>query len=216
MDFRFKVKNPFWSYWRRSRAWGWYVDRFGLQPTPTPLPFPYQMQGLSGVYVRSLEEVLDMFPQQYDEDEEQQQQAGVHTALMEARWHGFPKDIPRDVVLKWKAEVEAELADRKKKVAAYAQATAASAQSHGRFRNISQGSVIKLQFFHRIAEIFIIFIINRVHSSKNHWFHLFKSGNCQRRILYLGDGIPYFDFHPWQHIPIPLQWVNDISYLSFD
>jgi hypothetical protein len=46
MDFRSKVKNPFWSYWRRSRAWGRYVDRFGLQPPQTPLPFPYQYEGI--------------------------------------------------------------------------------------------------------------------------------------------------------------------------
>jgi hypothetical protein len=40
MNFRSQLKNPFWSYWRRSRAWGRYVDRFGLQPTATSLPFP--------------------------------------------------------------------------------------------------------------------------------------------------------------------------------
>lgn len=124
MDFRSKVKNPFWSYWRRSRAWGKYVDRFGLQPVTTPLPFPYGMQGIPGNYVGSLEDVLGRFPQLYDEDEEQQQQHGVHTALMEAQAHGFPKDIPREVVLKWKAEVEAELADRKRRASQYAQSAA--------------------------------------------------------------------------------------------
>lgn len=129
MDFQFKLKNPFWSYWRRSRAWGRYVDRFGLQPTATPLPFPYQMRGIPGIYVRSLEEVLSMFPERYDPDEEQQQQTGVHTTVMEAQGHGFPKEIPREVALKWKAEVEATLAARKKQVSQYTQSTAPATNS---------------------------------------------------------------------------------------
>ena len=125
LNSRMGVKNVFWSYWRRGRAWGRYVDRFGLQPNAGVPRFPYQ-EGVPELYVRSLEEALGMFPQRYDADEDhQQQRAGVFTAVMEAQAHGFPKDIPREVVLQWKAEVEAELADRRKKVSDYSQSTSA-------------------------------------------------------------------------------------------
>ncbi|HKW30850.1 MAG TPA: hypothetical protein VJT54_16070, partial [Verrucomicrobiae bacterium] len=44
MDFTFKVKNEFWSKWRRSQAWGQYVEQFGLKPVAIELPFPYQQE----------------------------------------------------------------------------------------------------------------------------------------------------------------------------
>ena len=77
---------------------------------------------------------LEMFPQYHEADEAQQQQRGVHTPLMEAQAHGFPKGIPRDVVLKWKTEVEAELAERKKQVSEYAQSSEAPCGSIPRRR----------------------------------------------------------------------------------
>jgi hypothetical protein len=125
MSFGSKVKNSFWSHWRQSQAWGQYVDRFGLEPTATPLPFPYEEQGISGLYVGSLAKVLEMFPERFDPEEAQQ--PGHYSFLRAAQAHGFPKDIPGEVVVQWKAEVEAELAARKKRADEFARATAARA-----------------------------------------------------------------------------------------
>ncbi len=77
------------------------------------------------MYVRSLEDVSQMFPQWHSAEEmgleTQWQQQGVHTWLMEAEGHGFPKEMPHDLALKWKSETEAELAQRKQKVEEFAQ-----------------------------------------------------------------------------------------------
>jgi len=124
MDFTFKVKNEFWSKWRRSEAWGKYVNRFGLKPVAVELPFPYQQEGgIPAVYLGSLNDVLEMFPQWHSADEmaleDKWQQQGVHTWLMEAEGHGFPKEMPHDLAMKWKTEAESELWQRLTKIAEF-------------------------------------------------------------------------------------------------
>jgi hypothetical protein len=126
------VKNPFWSQWRCSQAWGKYVDRFGLKPVEVDLPFPYQQRGgIPAAYVGSQEEALKMFPQWHSvEDaasEDEWQRRGVHTGLVEAELHGFPKDMPHDLALQWRVETEKELARRRKQVAEYAPANVSEA-----------------------------------------------------------------------------------------
>lgn len=113
MDFRFKVKNEFWSKWRRSEAWGKYVNRFGLKPVTEELPFPYQQDGgIAAMYVRSLQDVAEMFPGWHSAEEmaleDEWKKQGVHTWLTEAELHGFPKEMPHDVAMKWKMDVQTE------------------------------------------------------------------------------------------------------------
>jgi len=129
MNFSFHVKNQFWTKWGRSQAWGKYVDRFGLKPTRVDLPFPYDTRGdVSGIYAGSLQEVVKMFPQWHSAEEmaleDKWRQQGVHTWLMEAESHGFPKEMPHALALKWRDELEAELVQRNKKVEEYSQANA--------------------------------------------------------------------------------------------
>jgi Ca2+-binding EF-hand superfamily protein len=120
MDFGFKVKNEFWSKWRRSQAWGKYADRFGLKAVEVQLPFPYEQRGICEVYLNSLDESLKMFPQWHSAEEmaleDPWRQQGTHTWLMEAEFHGFPKEMPHDLAMKWKTEVEAERDKRLAKV----------------------------------------------------------------------------------------------------
>ncbi len=135
IDFDFNVKNQFWTKWRRSQAWGEYVDRFGLKPSKVPLPFPYHgPDGILESYVQSLEDVVKLFPQ-WDSVEEavaetasedQSRRQGVHTLLMEAEYHGFPKQMPPELTMKWKTEISNELAQRQKRIAEYSQAQANS------------------------------------------------------------------------------------------
>lgn len=113
MDFGFKVKNQFWSKWRRSEALGKYVNRFGLKPVTEELPFPYQQEGgIPEMYLRSLADVSAMFPQWHSTNEmaleNEDRRQGVHTWLMEAEYHGFPKEMPLEDAWKWKTEVQAE------------------------------------------------------------------------------------------------------------
>ena len=113
MDFNFKVKNEFWSKWRRSQAWGNYANRFGLKPVMEELPFPYQQEGgIPAMYVQSLADVSGMFPQWHSAEEvaleDKWQKQGVDTWLIEAERHGFPKEMPHDLAMKWKTEVQIE------------------------------------------------------------------------------------------------------------
>jgi len=129
ISFKENVQNQFWSKWRRSQAWGKYVNRFGLKSVEVDLPFPYQQRGgLPAAYVDSLEEALKMFPQ-WDSTNEMElenkwQQEGVHTWLVEAELHGFPNDIPHELAMQWKQEAEAELVRRKKEVAGFSPSSA--------------------------------------------------------------------------------------------
>jgi hypothetical protein len=112
MDFGFTVKNQFWSKCRRSQAWGKYVERFGLKDQEG-LPFPYHGQGgIAKAYLRSVEDVLEMFPQWHSAEEAahdtEDRRRGVHTVLKEAEFHGFPKEMPYEAVMKWRTELEAE------------------------------------------------------------------------------------------------------------
>ncbi len=135
VDFGFNVKNQFWTKYRRSQAWGKYVDRFGLKPGSVELPFPFQARGgIPEAAVRSLDDVVELFPQ-WDsvaealEDaakEDQSRRQGVHTVLMEAEYHGFPKQMPPELTMKWKTELTNELVQRKKRAAEYAQAQASN------------------------------------------------------------------------------------------
>jgi Ca2+-binding EF-hand superfamily protein len=113
MEFNSMVKNEFWSKWRRSRAWGDYVKRFGLKPVTVDLPFPYAQEGgIPDGYLRAMEDVSKMFPQWDSTNEmaleDQWQREGVHTSLTEAEYHGFPKAMPHQLIWDWKNEVEAE------------------------------------------------------------------------------------------------------------
>lgn len=124
MDFTFKVKNEFRSKWRRSEAWGKYVNRFGLKPVAVELPFPYQQEGgIPTAYLRSLDDVLEMFPQWHSAEEmaleDKWQRQGVHTWLMEAEFYGFPKEMPHDLAMNWKTELQAEHWKRLSKVASF-------------------------------------------------------------------------------------------------
>jgi hypothetical protein len=103
MDFRFLVKNQFWSKWRRNQAWRDYVERFGLQPGHVALPFPYHGNDtVSSSFVRSLEEVIELFPQWHSSEEvaleDKWRREGTHTELMEAEYHGFPKEMPHEAL----------------------------------------------------------------------------------------------------------------------
>ena len=124
MDFTFEVKNEFWSKWRRSEAWGKYVNRFGLKPVAVELPFPYQQEGgIPEVYLRSLEDVLKMFPEWHSAEEmtleDGWQRQGVYTSLMEAENHGFPKTMPHDLAWNWKIELTREYWKRLTKVTGF-------------------------------------------------------------------------------------------------
>jgi Ca2+-binding EF-hand superfamily protein len=101
MDFTFKVKNEFWSKWRRSQAWERYVNRFGLKPVTEELPFPYQLEGgISAAYLRSLEDVLRMWD------------------VSNREWaYNFPKDLPPEAERAWKTQIDTEHWKRLTKVA---------------------------------------------------------------------------------------------------
>ncbi len=121
IDFGHEVKNQFWTKWRRSQAWAEYVERFGLQPATVELPFPYDRKNISATYVQSLSDVISLFPQWNDLEqvklEAQWRKEGVHTWLVEAEAHGFPRDVPYELAFGWRQELERELARRKKLVA---------------------------------------------------------------------------------------------------
>lgn len=147
IDFGFRVKNQFWTKWRRSQAWGKYVDRFGLRPNKVDLPFPYDSRGgVSAIYAGSLQEVVEMFPQWRSTEEmareDKWRKQGVHTWLKEAESHGFPKEMPHDLALKWRKELETELAQRKGKVADYSMANADNTNAiPGRVLGRSTGAI---------------------------------------------------------------------------
>ena len=131
MDFRFNVKNEFWSAWRRSQACGGYVNRFGLKPVETELSFPYNLEGgMAGLYTKSLRDVLEMFPHwssTADMAKEARQPAqGGYSELREAERRGFPKDMPPELAWQWLQEVKAELARRQKRVSEFLQTTGAA------------------------------------------------------------------------------------------
>jgi hypothetical protein len=92
-------KSEFWTKWRKSEAWGKYVDNFGLQ-TPSGLSFPYdQPDGVVEAYLLSLAEVLQMW------------KIGNH------EWaYNFPKDLPPDAEKEWKEQMDAEYWKRLTKV----------------------------------------------------------------------------------------------------
>ena len=104
------VKNQFLSKWRRSNAWGKYAERFGLGPVKAPLHFPGYPEGIPGVYVGSLAEVVNMVPE--------------GTGSAEAQRRGFPRDVPAERIAEWKAQLVAELAERKRRVGARASSLA--------------------------------------------------------------------------------------------
>jgi Ca2+-binding EF-hand superfamily protein len=136
MDFGFKVKNEFWSKWRRSQALAGYVNRFGLKPVTEELPFPYQQQGgIPAMYTQSIRDVLEMFPQWHSTEEmeleDKWQQEGVHTDLMEAEYHGFPNEMPHELAMKWKTETEAEGERRNKMVEEFSRSTASVTNQPG-------------------------------------------------------------------------------------
>jgi hypothetical protein len=101
---RSNVKNQFLSKWRRSNAWGKYVEQFGLGPPQGPLPLTDYRSGVAEIYLRSLAEVIQMFPGE----------GGF--GLPQSR--GFPADMPLEYVAQWKAQLMAELAERKRRVEA--------------------------------------------------------------------------------------------------
>lgn len=128
INFNSEVRSQFWSKWRRSQAWGKYVNRFGLGPISVQLSFPYQQHGgVPAAYVESLDEALKMFPEWHSveemELEDQWKRQGTHTWLMEAEYHGFPKEMPHELAMKWKLETVAELAVRRKKVEEFARSS---------------------------------------------------------------------------------------------
>lgn len=127
IEFGSDVKNQFWTMWRRSQAWGKYVERFGLKPVKAELPFPYNMKaGISEIYVGSLDELVKMFPQWHSLEEvaleDKWRQEGTHTWLVEAVRHGFPTEIPNALAWEWKQEVLAEVIQRQKRADEYSQA----------------------------------------------------------------------------------------------
>ena len=103
IDFGFAVKNQFWTKWRRSQAWGDYVQRFGLKPVGVELPFPYGQRGLPSTYLRSLEDVIGLCPEHFEWSELE-----PHGPMREAQFHGFPKEISNSIASKWKSELQAE------------------------------------------------------------------------------------------------------------
>jgi Ca2+-binding EF-hand superfamily protein len=107
LDYRPAVKNLFWSKWRRSRAWGNYIERFGFE-NPTIKNGLYDRTEIPRLYVSSLESVLRAFPQQLEGN-----------SIAWAQKDGFPKDVPPDRIAEWKAQVAAELAERTTKAQAY-------------------------------------------------------------------------------------------------
>ena len=87
--------------------------------------------------------------------------------------------------------------------------TETKAQSYGRFRHESQGSIVQLEFFERRTKIFIIFGINRIKTCKHHWLYFFKTGNCLiTRTGNVGNGIPHFYFLRC------LDTRNDVTYIT--
>lgn len=121
IDFNHDVQNEFWSKWRRSQAWKDYLERFGTRPLTVKLPFPSNNREVFQSCIRSLEEVVEMFPQWHSKAEmdldDQWRKEGVHTWLMEAEGHGFPKDTPHELAFRWRTELEKELAQMKQKAA---------------------------------------------------------------------------------------------------
>lgn len=136
IEFSQNVKTPFWSKWRRSQAWGNYVNRFGLKPVDVKLPFPYQQRGgIPAAYVETLKDALKAFPQWHSTEEvaleDPYRQQGVHTWLLEAELHGFPKEMPHELSWQWKQEVTAELARREKKVEEFLKSATATGNRPG-------------------------------------------------------------------------------------
>jgi hypothetical protein len=104
LDYGSVAKNLFLSKWRRSNAWGKYVDRFGLEPEKFTVQIFNYPRGIPEVYVESLASLIRMFPGESD---------GLGTEK-----RGFPKDMPDERIAEWKAQLKDELAERKRKVAA--------------------------------------------------------------------------------------------------
>lgn len=112
--FGFDLKNAFWSKWRRNQAWKDYVERFGMQPGQGALPSVRRgSEAIPSAFHQSLEEVIALFPQWHSSEEmaleDQWRREGTHTALMSAEYHGFPKEMPHDLAMNWRKELEGEL-----------------------------------------------------------------------------------------------------------
>ena len=126
IDFDHDVQNKFWTKWRRSQAWKNYIERFGARPLTVKLPFPYDGQDVFQSCIRSLADVVEMFPQWHSKEEmdleDQWRKEGVHTWLKEAEGHGFPKDMPHELAFRWRKDLESELAQMKQTAAKVAAA----------------------------------------------------------------------------------------------
>jgi len=93
-------KSVFWTKWRKSEAWGKYVDNFGFQ-TPSGLSFPHnQPDEIVSAYLDSLGKVINIWTM-YPPDRESD---------------GFPKDLPADAEKEWKTQIDAEYWTRLTKV----------------------------------------------------------------------------------------------------
>jgi hypothetical protein len=121
IDLGHDVQNRFWTKWRRSQAWKSYIERFGARPLSVELPFPHDRRDVFQSCIRSLEEVVEMFPQWRSQEEmdleDKWRKQGTHTWLVEAEAHGFPKDMPHELAFRWRKELERELAQMKQKAA---------------------------------------------------------------------------------------------------
>ena len=113
----FSAKNEFWSRWRRSQAWGKYVERFGLAPLDIKLPFPNNSRDFPHHYLEFLREVIHMCPRNFDWSE-----SDPDGPMKEAQRHGFPTEISNAVAAQWKAELESEYWDRLNRVVEFASA----------------------------------------------------------------------------------------------
>src|SRR5262249_15971520 len=114
-----------WSKWRQSNAWGKYVARFGLAPVNSPL---LPSQGIAGPYESSLAAVVSMFPGKIETKEEASHEWSL---TRQAEKRGFPKDMSPGTIAEWKAHLEAELAERRRKVQADATSASGSNDSPG-------------------------------------------------------------------------------------
>lgn len=107
-------KNRFWHSWRRSRAWGNYVERFGLKQPEAEFPFGHHLETVAGNYISSLEDLIRDCPESFRWPESES-----CSEVKQAQLHGFPKDISNTTAAQWKSELDAELVQRKKVIAEF-------------------------------------------------------------------------------------------------
>ncbi len=122
----FSAKNEFWFKWRRSEAWGKYVDRFGLAPLGIKLPSANEPWGVPEIYLRSLREVIEMCPENFDWSEDES-----YGPMREAQRHGFPKEISNATAAQWKRDLESEYWDRLNRVAEFVSTNDQAPLQHG-------------------------------------------------------------------------------------